>query len=117
MAPHQPESSQPRRAPAFSGWWCSFVTKGLPANETFLSLRRLSRPQIATYTAGYRVVFDIDRATARKTMRFVPGLPFVGRGRGEITLITAAPYAAREPVVQSEIRIACELVVRIPDAV
>jgi hypothetical protein len=88
--------------------------KSAPASETLVSMARVPVPHISTMTAEYRIVFDLHRTTAPKTVRFLIDLLLVGHGRTEINLATDAPYAVRGPVEESEIRLARLLTARIP---
>jgi hypothetical protein len=92
----------------------STIKKGAPRSETLVSVARVSVPKISTFTAEYRIVFDIHQATAPKTVRLMSDILLVGHDRAEITLTTTAPYVARGPVEQSELRLARILVARIP---
>ena len=92
----------------------STLKKGLSSSETLVSVRRISVPKISTFTAEYRIVFDVHRTTAPKTVPLMTDILFLGRDRAEITLTTTAPYVERAPVEQSELRLARILVARIP---
>jgi hypothetical protein len=92
----------------------STLEKGLPASETLVSVGRVAVPKISTHAAEYRIVFDVHRTTAPKTVRLMTDILLVGHDRAEINLTTTAPYVARGPVEQSELRLARILVARIP---
>jgi hypothetical protein len=92
----------------------STVKQGLSASETLVSVGLISVPKISTFTAEYRIVLDIHRTTAPKTVPVMTDILLVGHDRAEITLTTTAPYVARAPVEQSELRLARILVARMP---
>jgi hypothetical protein len=92
----------------------STVAKGLPAGETLVSVGRVAVPKISTHAAEYRIVFDVHRTTAPKTVRLMTDILLVGHDRAEINLTTTGPYVARGPVEQSELRLVRILVARIP---
>jgi hypothetical protein len=92
----------------------SILTKSLPADERIVSVARVSIPKLATYGAEIRVVINVHQSTAPTDVRAMVDELLVGRNRTEITLTTSAPYAARGPVEQSEIRLARLLVARAP---
>jgi hypothetical protein len=92
----------------------TILAKSLPADERIVSVTRVSIPKLATYSAEIRVVIDVHSKTAPKDVLVMLDEVLVGRNRTEITLSTAAPYAARGPVEQSELRLAKLLVSRAP---
>lgn len=92
----------------------SILTRNLPAGEKIVSVGRVAVPKLATYSAEFRVVIDVHTSTAPKDIREMIDELIVGRNRTEISLTTEAPYAARGPVEQSEIRLAKLLVARAP---
>lgn len=92
----------------------SILAGVIPAGEKIVSVGRVAVPKLATYTAEFRVVLDVHSSTTSKSIRELIDELIVGRNRTEISLTTEAPYAARGPVEQSEIRIAKLLIARAP---
>lgn len=88
----------------------TFFTKNLVADTQLVSLKRLSLPRLATYTAGYRALID------QHGVRSMIDVLFVGRNRTEITLEVSAPYSSRSKVEQAELQLARLLVSRAPAA-
>jgi len=86
------------------------LTKGLPSAEKLTSFSKLSIPQIATYTAGFRIGLGI-RANG-KTANYVFEALLVGKGRTEITLISFTPAAAQASVAAATLRLAKVLIGR-----
>jgi hypothetical protein len=89
----------------------STAKKGAAPGVRLVSLRRIAVPQIATYTAAYRIVMDVKASAT--TVRVMSDLLLVGRGRTEITLSTMAALAAKSVVWPAEIRLARVLAARI----
>jgi hypothetical protein len=86
----------------------TFLAKNLVGDTQLVSLKRLSLPRLATYTAGYRALVD------ENGVRNMIDVLFVGRNRTELTLEVSAPYSSRSKVEQAELRLARLLVSRAP---
>jgi hypothetical protein len=89
----------------------STTSKASPTGATVVSIRKLTFPHVAQYTAAFRLVIDVRSSSG--TVPLLVDLALVGRGRTEVVLTTTAPYAARGPVKAAEVRLARILVGRI----
>ncbi len=87
------------------------VAQQVGSGVHFVSLQKLSFPQVATHTAAYRAVMDVPASGS--TVRVFFDLVVFGRGRTEVTLAMIAPYANAKSVMQTEIRYARLLASRI----
>ena len=76
-----------------------------------ISAQRLAFPHVATFTAAFRVVFDV--ITSGETIRYFVDAVALAKDRTEITLTTTAPFGARGPVDAAEVRLARLLASRI----
>ena len=86
------------------------VPQGLGARGKLVAARELAVPQLATYAKAFEMVVDVKSGS--QTVRIMIDMLFVARGRTEITLTTAAAFAARSIVQPAEIRLARALVAR-----
>jgi hypothetical protein len=87
------------------------LVKELGATAKIVSLRRVSFPHVATYTALIRVVIEIKSSTV--TARCLADLVLIGESRAELTLMSFAPLAAKAAVSSVEVRLARILVSRV----
>ena len=92
----------------------SILTKSLSSSEHLVSMAKITVPQIATFTAEYRIVIDVRSASPPETIRTMIDELLIGRNRTELSLTTSAPYSARVPIQKSELRLARLLASRIP---
>jgi hypothetical protein len=97
-------------APGAAACLRTSLTKGLPSAEKVTSFAKLSLPQVATYTAGFRIGLEI-RANG-KTASYVFEALLVGKGRTEITLISFTLAAAQTSTATATLRLARVLVGR-----
>ena len=88
----------------------SSLAKQSPANAKVVAVKRLSFPQIATYTVAYRVTINVS--TAGTTVPVWSDLVLFGRGRTELELTVIAPAAGAATLVAAESRLARLLVAR-----
>ena len=86
------------------------VPQGIGARGKLVAARELAVPQLATYAKAFEIVVDVKSGS--QTVRIMIDMLFVARGRTEITLTTAAAFAARSVVQPAEIRLARALVAR-----
>ncbi len=98
------------QAPGAAACLRSYLTKSLGSTEKVASFAKLSIPQVATYTAGFRIGLEI-RANG-KTGSYVFEALLVGKGRTEITLSSFTPAAAQTSVAAATLRLARVLVGR-----
>ena len=79
-------------------------TEGGGEQLKVVSIKRLSFPKLATYSARFRIVADYSGAegTARVFMDAI----LVGRGRTAVSIGLVAPYAQRADADAAEIRLA-----------
>ena len=80
------------------------------AKSHFVSLRRLAIPQIAPYSAAFRVISDVTTITGKVRVAF--DTLEIARGRTEITLTASAPRALAPGLLPSEISLAKVLISR-----
>jgi hypothetical protein len=76
------------------------LSSSLPANERFLSMKRLILPKVGDESAGFRGLIQVQ--TGGKKVKVLIDFLLLGVGRSEITLITTAPYAAASAVSGAE---------------
>lgn len=89
----------------------SYLLKTSGSHSKLVSFARIAFPHIATYTAAFRVLLDVQ--AQGKTVRVIVELVLVGRGRTEITLTAIAPAAAQAAVSAATLRLARILVARV----
>ena len=82
----------------------TMLAKSLPAGASFVSVKRLAFPKVATYTDAFRMLIDVS--ANGKTVRMFADVVVVGRNRTEITMTTVAPLAADVAVRAAEARLA-----------
>lgn len=83
------------------------------AGETQLELVSFAQtafPRLTPLSRRYRVL--VDYTVEGRTARIMIDAILIGKGRTEISLISAAPYAARRAVEAAELRLARSLVAR-----
>jgi hypothetical protein len=85
--------------------------KGATSNEKLISVSRRRFPRMATFTASFRILFDVTLG-ATKVRVFVDAV-FLGKGRTELTLTTIGPLVAESALSTAELRLATLLVSRI----
>ena len=86
------------------------AAKSAGASAKVVSIKRVSFPRVATYTAAFRIVLEAKSGTT--TVPVFVETVLVGRGRTEITLTMTAPLAAAAALRPGEIRLAKLLVAR-----
>jgi hypothetical protein len=89
----------------------SVVKKGLGSKGQLVSLRRFSVPRIKGRIRGYGFIIKVQAAGTKVSMMFDTIL--IGRGRTEVTLMTAAPLASKSAVRKAERALVARLVKRI----
>jgi len=77
---------------------------GLPAGQKLVSFVPMAFPKIAKLSAAFRGLVDVTSGAT--TVRVLVDVVVVAAGRVELTLITTAPYSARAPVLNAELRLA-----------
>jgi len=77
---------------------------GLPRGQKLVSFQPLEFPRITKLTAAFRGLIDVG--SGKSAVRVLVDIVAFGAGRVELTLITTAPYAARAPVANAELRLA-----------
>jgi hypothetical protein len=87
------------------------AAKGLGAQGRVLEVRRLRFPQVAPFTAAWRLVIELSAGGRRERMFF--DVVFLGRGRTELALSTTARYAERTRLAGVQHRLARRLVARV----
>jgi hypothetical protein len=98
------------QAPGATACLRSYLTKTLGSTANLVSFAKLSIPQIATYTAGFRIGLEIR--TNGKAASYVLEALLIGRGRTEITLSSFTPAAAQTTVAAATLRLAKLLIGR-----
>jgi len=73
---------------------------GLPKGQKLVSFGPVAFPKVASHSAAFRGLVDVS--TGNSTVRVLVDVVVVGAGRVELTLITTAPYVAREPIQAAE---------------
>ena len=89
----------------------TFEKNAKAQNLRIVSVRRVSFPRLATFSAAYRV--EIEVRPGGRRIRMLSDIVLLGRGRTELTLTATAPSASRATVEAAEIRLARRLVARI----
>jgi hypothetical protein len=89
----------------------SMLLKQLTANERLVSFRKLAFPRLARYAGAYRLLIAV-RTQGQRILVMVD-VVVIGRGRTELTLTVAAPFAARASISQAEVRLARGLLARV----
>jgi hypothetical protein len=77
---------------------------GLPAGQKLVSFTPMAFPKIAKLSAAFRGLVDVT--SGKSSVRVLVDVVVVAAGRVELTLITTAPYSARAPVMNAEMRLA-----------
>ena len=98
------------QAPGVVGCLREALERSLPNSDTIVSVGRVPFPHVATYSAAFRLVFEI--AAKGQTVRIFSDAVVIVRGRTEIVLAATAPDAAKKSVVRAEIRLARLLAAR-----
>ena len=83
---------------------------GLPKGQKLVSFGPVTFPKVAKLTAAYRGLVDVG--SGKSAVRVLVDVVVFGAGRVELTLITTAPYSARQPVQNAEARLAQVMVAR-----
>ncbi len=76
----------------------------------FVSFKQIAFPRLASLSRRCRLL--VDYVAEGQTIRVMADLIVIGMGRTEISLLTTAPYAARQAVEAAELRLAQALVAR-----
>jgi hypothetical protein len=90
------------------------AAKQFAGKTKLVSIARRSVTHVTSQTAGYRMVVDVR--SGAKTVPILLDILFVGKGRTELSLMVAAPAAARTTVEAAEIRLARLMASRTPAA-
>jgi hypothetical protein len=88
------------------------AAKQFAGKTKLVSIARRSVTHVTPQTAGYRIVVDVKSGT--KTVPILLDILFVGKGRTELSLMVAAPAAARRTVQAAETRLARLMASRTP---
>jgi hypothetical protein len=83
---------------------------GLAKGQRLVAFGPFAFPKVARLTAAFRGLVAVG--TGRSAVRILVDLVVVGAGRVELTLITTAPYTARDVVASAEARLAQVMLAR-----
>jgi hypothetical protein len=95
--------------PAF--WACGKRELATLEGGKLVSLKKMSFPKLAPYSARYRLVYDFGKAGSPTLV--LMDMILVGQGRSEISLILSAPYSQRAAADGAGRRMAALLLGRI----
>lgn len=87
------------------------LTKGLGAQATVISFRRIPFPPVTTHTAAFRGIVAVS--ALGQTVRVLLDIVLLSKGRTEISLDATAPAATARAVSAAERRFARTLAARI----
>ena len=86
------------------------VAAGLSDGARVVSMKRMSFPKLATYSARYRLVLEDTKA---ESLRVLIDVVLVGRGRTSVAITLSTPYANRGEADAAEVRLARLMLTRI----
>jgi hypothetical protein len=87
------------------------IRKSMTAKQTFVSLRRLAIPHLATVSSAYRTLVDVKTKIGK--VRMAIDVLIIGRGRTEMAMITTMPLASVPTLAPNELVLAKTLAGRI----